>query len=426
MSKNSIEDIVKKKSLKDVLPSRNTSRPKISSFNGNTEPPAPIPGTKRSKAPMWILWSIILVLVFFSLIIVSSFFSRVTIEVTPKQAMVVLDGEILNANINAPTGQLEFGLITREIVEEERVTATEVRNIEEKASGQITIFNNFGPEPQELVANTRFETPDGKIYRINRAVTVPGKVGEEPGSIDITVYADEPGADYNIGLTDFTIPGFAGSPRFAGFSARSITEMSGGFSGNVQTVSESEENRVRESLRQRLQGQANTAARLESPDGFILLADTVLTHFESLNLETETGASQAAIREKMILTGILINERQLASFVAQTFINDYRGEEIEIVNLPNLRFSLEGDAEDLDPRTISSISIEVNGQAHLVWVIDEDSLIDNVRGLSKGDFQSIITRFPSIESLTPRFRPPWMRTAPDNPDKIKVRIEVNE
>lgn len=431
MSKNSIEDIVQKKSLKEVLPSRSngSSRPRISSFDGNTEPLKPIPGTKRAKAPMWILWSIAVVLVFFGIVVVSSLFSRVTVEITPKQAMIVLNNETLSAAINAPTGQLEFGLVTREVTEEQSVTATGVRTVEEKASGQITVFNDFDNNPQELVTNTRFQTSDGKIYRIDRGITVPGRRmvdGQEvPGSIDVTVYADEPGQEYNIGLTDFTIPGFSGTPRFDGFYARSKTPMTGGFSGNIQTVSAEEETRVRESLRTRLGNQSNNGNLLQIPNGFILLADSILTHFESLGLETgQTGANQAVIREKMVVTGILINERQLASFIAQTFISDYRGEEVMIANLDEININLV-DKEELDPKALSAINIEADGQAHIIWVVDEETLVDSIRGLNKGDFQNVITRFPSIESLTPKFRPPWMRNIPDNPNKIKVK-DINE
>jgi len=37
--------------------------------------------------------------------------------------------------------------------------------VERGATGIITIYNDFSSDPQDLVATTRFETPDGKIYR---------------------------------------------------------------------------------------------------------------------------------------------------------------------------------------------------------------------------------------------------------------------
>jgi len=60
-----------------------------------------------------------------------------------------------------------------------------------------------------------------------------------PGSIEVTVYADEPLSKYNIGLTDFTVPGFKGAPQFETFYARSKTPMTGGFTGMEPVVEES-------------------------------------------------------------------------------------------------------------------------------------------------------------------------------------------
>jgi hypothetical protein len=88
------------------------------------------------------------------------------------------------------------------------VAASEETDVQKKASGRIVIYNNHNSSPQRLVKNTRFETPEGLIYRINESVTVPGakiEGGEKvPGSVEAEVMADIPGQKYNIGLTDFT------------------------------------------------------------------------------------------------------------------------------------------------------------------------------------------------------------------------------
>ena len=95
-----------------------------------------------------------------------------------------------------------------------------MKEIERRASGKIIVFNNYSTNSQRLIARTRFETLEGKIYRIRDAVVVPGisdKDGRKtPGSIEVTVFADEPGEEYNIGYTDFTKnngwPNSTGSP----------------------------------------------------------------------------------------------------------------------------------------------------------------------------------------------------------------------
>ena len=47
------------------------------------------------------------------------------------------------------------------------VTASGTQDVETKATGTIIVFNDYSTAPQKLVANTRFQTSTGLIYRIN-------------------------------------------------------------------------------------------------------------------------------------------------------------------------------------------------------------------------------------------------------------------
>ena len=52
--------------------------------------------------------------------------------------------------------------------------ATGEKELNDRAVGQIVIYNAYSSEAQQLVARTRFSTPDGKIFRTQKAITVPG------------------------------------------------------------------------------------------------------------------------------------------------------------------------------------------------------------------------------------------------------------
>jgi len=58
------------------------------------------------------------------------------------------------------------------------------------------------------VANTRFADPNGKIFRISKAITVPAK-----GTLVVTLTADQAGASYNIGPSTFSIPGLSAANK---------------------------------------------------------------------------------------------------------------------------------------------------------------------------------------------------------------------
>lgn len=91
-----------------------------------------------------------------------------------------------------------------------------------KAFGKVTAYND-GSNPQVLVKNTRFVTPDGKIFRLSKIATIPAG-----GSIEVVIFADETGSVYNIPPTTFKMPAFVGSERYGYLYGRSFVSMEGG------------------------------------------------------------------------------------------------------------------------------------------------------------------------------------------------------
>lgn len=429
-----MQDILNRRSLKEILPSKNktSSNPTIFTGDNNLPPAGDISPSAlgRRKPPMFLMWIIIVILAVFLFIILSTVFSKVTIDIVPRQGRIILDNESITAVKQATEGKLEFGLVSSEVEEEITVPATGTKEVQIKASGQITVFNNFDEKPQELVANTRFKTPDGKIYRIQKLVVVPGVTTKDnkstPGSVEATVYADKPGEGYNVGLTDFTIPGFAGSPRFEKFFARSKTPMTKGFIGKIKTVSSADEKTTREALRKKLSDKASTL-KPQVPAEFILFDDALIISFQDIALTPDSNlpADQVKIAEKVVATGILFNKEKLSSYLAKKYISDYDGGDVSIVNLDELKFTLD-NKDNLNPESLNSLTFTLSGNAHVVWTINTEAFKDAIRGLNKEEFSNIIANFPAIKSVLPKFRPPWKGTISDNPNKIKINLSIEK
>jgi hypothetical protein len=128
------------------------------------------------------------------------------VVITPKQQEVSVDSQF-NAQ-KGTSSTLQYQTVTISKDGKMVVEANGDEYVNTKASGTIIIYNNYSADSQKLVASTRFEAPNGKIFRISQPVTVPGKKGDTPGSIEAIITADQAGPDYNVGLVDFTIPGF--------------------------------------------------------------------------------------------------------------------------------------------------------------------------------------------------------------------------
>jgi len=317
---------------------------------------------------------------------------------------------------------LSFKLVVFENSLSKEIPATVEKELNRKASGNIVIYNTYSSKSQKLVKRTRFETPDGKIYRIDKPVIVPGTTVQEgeiiPGSIEVTVYADIPGENYNIELTDFTIPGFKGDPRFEKFYARSETPMNGGFSGVVKTASLEEIKYAREELQNSLK--ETLLSQTQIPGDFILYDDAVFFMFDVSDTDTETTKNFVKITENGKLYGVIFNKGELSNYIAKNTTASYDGSDVTVQELEDLKFSLSNDS-NFNPVEDEKIDFSLSGEATIVWKIDGVELATLLAGKDKQDFLSIIGEYPNIQTFEAVIRPFWKKTFPENSEDITVR-----
>src|SRR3989344_6461800 len=179
----------------------------------------PSPRLRLSRRTFW--WTLAILGFGGLFILFTTVFAGATVTVYPRTAKVDAP-EKLEARLNAPPSALAYETFTVTRFATTSAPATGTRTVSRQASGLITISNSYSPASQRLIANTRCEAADGKIYRIRDSVTVPGMSGGKTGVTRASVYADSPGPEYNrSSATAFTIPGFKGDPRYSKFSARS-------------------------------------------------------------------------------------------------------------------------------------------------------------------------------------------------------------
>src|SRR3990167_10713687 len=151
---------------------------------------------RRMPRRFWIIaLAVVAVCAVFGLLL-STVFAGATIVVYPRSETVTLPAT-LQAQQNAPVGTLAYQTISVTRSASVSVPASGTKKVSRPASGVLTVSNNFSSASQRLIANTRFEAQDGKIYRIRDSITVPGGSTAKPGTASATVYADSAGPDYN-------------------------------------------------------------------------------------------------------------------------------------------------------------------------------------------------------------------------------------
>src|SRR3989344_5569945 len=250
-----------------------------------TSTPATPPAPRKSNARFWV-WIIAIAALLGAVFAVMTYFSSATIEVTPFTQSVKLENEFTATKEAAEDGLIfQFLSLTEEKSAE--VPATIEKKIQKKASGKVIIYNAYSGDNQRLIKNTRLEDDKThKIYRIDDSVVVPGakmvagKVAE-PGSVEAVIYADAAGDGYNIGLADFTIPGFKGDPRYSKFTARSKPDspIGGGFSGTVKVPTDEIIAEAQKNLREDLKQTAVEKARGQVPESVSFFPGSMVLKF---------------------------------------------------------------------------------------------------------------------------------------------------
>jgi Holliday junction resolvasome RuvABC endonuclease subunit len=287
----------------------------------------------------------------------------------------------------------------------------------------ITISNAYSTAPQRLIANTRFEAPDGKMYRIHDSVDVPGATKKAdgtlmPGTMSITVYADSPGAEYNRGLTTFTIPGFKGDPRYSKFSAQAQA-ITNGFVGNEPVVATADLQKAQNDLQKGLTDALQNAASTQIPKEFMLVPGTLKVTFSNIT-KTPLANGTVNLSQTAQASGYVIRMSDLAAVVAKQKIQGYNGEAVAFADTAQVAVSLSSTS------TPGLITLALSGSPNIVWQFDPNSLKQALVGKPKSAFETIVQSFaPAIECTkdTPckaSVRPFWSSSFPSDASKITI------
>jgi hypothetical protein len=303
----------------------------------------------------------------------------------------------------------------------ETSTASAVAQVSQKAQGMITIYNDYSAKPQELVATTRFLTPDGKIFRIVSTVTVPGEttVGGELSlaSITVPIVADQPGPDYNIGpVSKLTIPGFANDPgREAGFYGTITASTTNGFIGTRATPTAADIAAAKASTTATLQQLLPAAFSTTYPNNFKILAGAMNVQVGTLTVNTTTDANgDFTVFGEATLTAIGFDESALKDYLlslaqAQEASSTFKSVTLNYTSVvPNF--------------TTGQVSFALSVQASLEPALTVADFVTGIEGESIAQARSTVSALPNLTDGEISLWPSWLWTIPSDPAKIHVTV----
>ena len=303
-------------------------------------------------------------------------------------------------------------------------TATKEEDISKKATGIITIYNAYSSQSQALVKTTRFEAPDGKIFRLLNTVTVPAAKIEGgsimASSIDAEVIADVAGESYNITPSDFTIPGFKGTDKYKGFYGKSKLAMKGGLVKKGLVVGQEDVSKAETLLKEKLLTEAKDELKKQMGEEFILIN-------ESLTADITENVSQPAVGDpadkftltlKALAQGFAYKKKDLGDLVEEKIalkVSDKR------LTLPDTRTETftSNDINFTSGKSNFTLAVEED----ISWKIDEVRLKEVLSGKNESEAKQAVALFPEIDSAKFSLWPFWITRIPKDIRKIEIGVD---
>ncbi len=420
----------------EVVPSLETNSPRINERKpvdeyddgGGT---IVIKNGKREGRFNFIILTSVVVLVIASIFGISLLVSKTTLTVYPEYNQPVVNAEFI-AYPEKRDGELSYEIMTLTESGERQVKATGQETVTEQAKGFIEIIKST-PGAERLIKNTRFRSPDGKIFRIQESVVVPGAVSDTggnlvPGTIRAEVFADAPGQDYNLAAgTRFDIPGFAESnltELYNSIYAESREAFTGGFSGPRFIIDDNELSTAVQSLQIELRDKLLARVSSEQPAEFVGFPGAVAITYNSLPT-LQFGDDLVTVREQAVLQLPLFKESDFAGYVAKETITTYQsGESVRITNLNDLTFSYKDattSASNIADAT--ALAFTILGKPQVVWNYDPEKLKSDLEAKPLTAISVALSAHTGIRSAEITGKPFWRRSFPENKDDIVI-IEV--
>lgn len=292
-------------------------------------------------------------------------------------------------------------------------------NVSEKATGKLLIYNAYSSQKQTLVVNTRFETPDGKIFRLQNQVDVPGAQIKDgkiiPSSIETTVVADKAGPTYNLGAIEkLTIPGFKDPEKFNGFYG-SLVNTSGGFIGEKAVPTEKDIADARAKTEATLKEALEKSLSIEKPQGFKILDDATEIIVTKISVNKTTNEKgEFSVFGEAEFRAIGFKEEDLKSLLVSKAQNS-DGLVFKTVTLnyqnPQKNFSKK------------ELKFSLDAKGALTEDFNSSEFLEGILGLSVDEAQAEIKKLKGLSGAKISISPSWIKTLPTDAKRITLTVD---
>jgi len=376
---------------------------------------------KRESGP-WksyaLLAIIVLILGVGAIVILSTVFHRAYVTVSPFRFDAVLSGSF-QSSPDSPT--IPYQSLSASEMVSKVIPATGKEQASDRASGTIVVYNSYSTGAQRLITNTRFQTADGLIYRVHTPLVVPGyavKAGiKVPGFVEATVYADRPGEKYNVGLSDFTLPGLTDASQKKLIFAKSKTAMAGGFVGERAIVDPNARAAAVSDLQAELDRTLRAKILDSAPPGTFVFSGTITVTYSPVP-DILKDEKNATVSVSGVASAPAFSFEALGREFARQANVPYTGDlTVENPNDLIVHANPPGTAA-----AKGTVTVSVSGTAHLTSIFDEVQLAEDLSGKDQKAASAVRSAYPGLETIGIKLFPIWSGSLPSDPSRVKIKV----
>lgn len=300
--------------------------------------------------------------------------------------------------------------------------ATGEKDVGERATGSMTLTRtSVSSTTISIPAGTRFVSGNIAFVSTESASldgTSIGPGGIVQDSVTVAVRAESPGDNYNV------------SPRGYSASVGGFSSEGGAMTGGTTKIAKVVTAEDIERARGVLIGESTDEYKKELADKFTNGEKVIDSSFvaERGDFTSKPAVDEEAPGGKAVLSMELdVSIQAVSQGELESFLNSYLEARMDDDQLQSV-FDTGADSATIgDFREEGDVSlVTINTIGRIGPEIDEDLVKEDVGGLIYGEVQSLLEAKNGIKEVDVQFSYFWVRTVPNDTDKIKIEFKVED
>lgn len=303
--------------------------------------------------------------------------------------------------------------------------ATGQKDVGEKATGSIAITNCDGPG-FTIASGTAFTSASGKVFYSTAATNVSGlsgsasscrNSGANAGTGSASVVASASGESFNIAASNYSIGGTSGDIYARGGA------MTGGTSKIAKVVSAADIERAQGQITGQSTDADKAALVKKFTNGEIVIDSSFTVDraaaVSAPAVDQEAADGKAKLTVATTYTIQAVPKSELDTYLKASLESKINKDEQKIYSTGIDKATLSNFRKDGE-----TMLATVNATGRVGPQINEEEIKTQVKGMKYGEAQQSLEAIDGIKAVDVQFSYFWVRTIPNNTDKIKIEFKV--